>query len=916
MTPERWEQIQSLFVATADLDNASRAALLASACGDDASLRREVDALLAADRGSRASGEFIAHAISGVAHELVTDATAARAGERVGPYRLLRELGHGGMGTVYLAERADDEYHALVAIKFVRGGLAAADLEHRFRKERQILANLTHPNIARVLDAGTTSDGAPYLVMEYVDGEPIDAWCERRGVGLDDRIALFRHVCDAVQYAHQSFVVHRDLKPSNILVTAGGTPKLVDFGIAKLLAQNEDAVSTATIGFLTPTYAAPEQIRGDRITVATDVYALGGVLYKLLALRTPLDLSNVSPAESARRVFETQPVRPSATDEPLVIWRRRLEGDLDTITLKALQKEPKRRYASVEQLAEDLRRHVDGLPVLARPDTVRYRAGKFVRRYRAGLLVAVGTLVVVAALTTFYTVNLARERDRARVEANKARDVSKFLTDLFQQSDPATSRGRDVTARELLDRGAKRVERELAGQPAVQGSLLKVIGDVYQSLGMYDEATAANERALEIQRRLYGDTHADVADVERSLARSLFNQDQHARAESLARDAVRIERALHSGDDPNLVNSLEQLAFVLARTEQPDKAEPVYREGLAMQRRLGGDDNRIASLTDGLGTTLYRRGDYAGAVPLFTEAVAFVRKQETVDSLGLATALNNLGNGLAELGKSVEAEAAYRAAFAIYVRFYGEAHPFVSAARMGISRVLMDRGMFEESKQFAMAALAYDSVRLGPRNATIATRFGRIGAILIEQRRFVEAEDHLRRALAIRRAALGPEHSYSAISMNELAGLYRASGDLARAEPAYREALALRRRIHTSTHPYLAFTLTGLGAVLLERAKLEEAESLLREALAIREAALPAGHWSRGETENILGATLVRRGNVAEGERRLVSGFEAIQRALGPTRPASRQALERVIAFYEAAGRSVEAAKYRALRVS
>jgi len=918
VTPERWEAIQSLFLAAADVDTATRAALLTAVGEQDPELRREVDALLDADRSSRAAGEmFISNAIASAAHDMIDDASTARAGERVGPYRLLRELGHGGMGTVYLAERADDEYHALVAIKFVRGGLAASHLERRFRRERQILADLTHPNIAWVLDAGSTTDGAPYLVMEYVDGEPVDVWCDRRGVGLSGRIALFRQVCAAVQHAHQALVVHSDLKPSNILVTADGVPKLVDFGIAKLIAGGDDVESTSTFAFLTPAYAAPEQVRGGRITVATDVYALGGVLYQLLALRTALDLAGAPLAEVERRICESEPARPStAVTGPSVAWGRRLEGDLDTIALKALHKDPERRYASVEQLAEDLRRHVEGLPVLARPDTLRYRTSKFVRRHRTGLAAVSGALLGVAALTGLYTVGLARERDRARLEAAKAREVSGFLTNLFQQSDPGTSRGQEVTVRELLDRGAQRAERELAGQPEVQGTLLSVMGRVYLNLGMYDDAVRSADQALRIRRGLYGDVHADVAESTYDLAQALYNQGTYPRSEAQYREAVRIRRALHRGDHADVEYSLGGLAFVLARTEKLAEAETTYREALAMVRRLGGDEGRIASLSDGLASTLQRKGDYAGAVPLFQEAVALVKKKTPIDSLVLATAINNLALGLSELGKTVEAEALFREAFAIYVRFYGEAHPFVSTVRMGISRVLLDRGAFEESKTFALQALAYDSVRLGPRHASIATRLSRIGAILIEQRRFAEAEAYLRRARTIRRDALGAEHPFVAISMNELAGLYRVSGDLARAEPAYREVLAFRRRIHPATHPYVGFTLHGLGTVLLDRNKPAEAEPLLREALAIREATLPPGHRGRAETENVLGATLAGLGQRAEGERLLLSGYDALHKTLGPARPATKEALERVIALYEAQGSPANAARYRALRAN
>ena len=352
MTPDRWQEVQALFLAAADLAPAARAAYLAEACAGDPTLRDEVLALLAADGRANAS-PFITGAVAAAAEAVAGAAPPApsRLGERVGPYRLVRELGRGGMGTVYLAERADGQYQASVAIKFVRGSLAAPELARRLVAERQILAGLTHPNIAWLLDGGTATDGTPYLVMEHVAGEAIDTWCERRGLGLAARLALFRRVAAAVQYAHQALVVHRDLKPSNILVTADGTPKLVDFGIAKLLA-GEGAETTATVRALTPAYAAPEQVLGDRITVATDVYGLGGVLYRLLAGRAPLDLAGLSPGEIEHRICEQSPAAPSAAARGAAsAWRRSLKGDLDTIVLTALSKEPGRRYATAEALA-------------------------------------------------------------------------------------------------------------------------------------------------------------------------------------------------------------------------------------------------------------------------------------------------------------------------------------------------------------------------------------------------------------------------------------------------------------------------------------------------------------------------------------------------------------------------------------
>ncbi len=850
MTPDRWQEIQALFVAVVDQGPAAQAAYLAEACAGDPGLRDEVLALLAADRRSAAE-PFISDAVAAAARALARDIEPTRIGERVGPYRLVRELGHGGMGTVYLAERVDEQYQASVAIKFVRGTLAAPELARRLRAERQILADLTHPNIAWLLDGGTAADGTPYLVMEHVDGEPIDLWCERRGVGLASRLALVRRICAAVQHAHQALIVHRDLKPSNILVTADGTPKLVDFGIAKLLTGDAGAEATGTVRLLTPAYAAPEQVRGGRIGVATDVYALGGVLYRLLTGRTPIDVTGVSPGELERRICEVTPAAPSdAAQGPAAAWRRALRGDLDTIVLKALRKEPERRYASVEQLAEDLRRYEAGLPVQARPDTWQYRGGKFVRRRRTGVVAAAALVVMTAA----YTVQLSRERDRARIEATKAGQVATFLQDLFEVSDPRQSRGATITARELLDRGARRVTDGLADQPEVRATLMQVIGRVYDRLGLYDEARDHLDSAVAIRRRLFGDRHHDVAESEGWLGLALQHLGDAAAAEPHYREQLRIERALHAGDHEHLVSAEADLASFLHRAELPDEAEARFRDAIAMRERLGPNAGSLAMLSDGLASTLSRKGDYAGAERWFRQAVALVRAEVPLDSVVLAIAIHNLSDVLVNLGQLDEAVTLQGQALAIYLAYFGPEHPEVATIRVGLGRVLRAQGAFAEAEEQFRLAIA-DSMRIGSGHPDIGTRFGYLGTTVLAQGRLDEAEAALRRALAIRRTALGPEHPYVAISVNELAGLYYARREWARAEALYRDALALRRRVHPPDHPYIAYSLVGLARTLVAEGRPRQAAPLVREAERIRAAVLPEGHPLRQEVDSLLEVT-------------------------------------------------------------
>jgi serine/threonine-protein kinase len=504
---DHWLEMERLFNEALGHDPATRTRWLAAACPDEA-LRAEVERLLAAEAGAEDRlRDVLAGAVPPAPIEKAT---------RIGPYRLIHELGRGGMGSVWLAERADAEYVDRVAIKLIRADAASPGLIRRFLSERQILANLKHPNIARLLDGGTTDDGRPYLVMEYIEGDPIDVYCDRHRLSVADRIALVRQVAGALQFAHTNLVVHRDIKPSNILVTSDGAPRLLDFGIAKILdpATMPHRVAETGTGhrLMTPAYASPEQVRGDAVTTAADVYSIAVVLYELLTGRLPYRTESAQPHDLARLILEVQPEQPStavAADAPvernttLQRLRRQLEGDLDNILLVALRKEPERRYASIEQFAADLGRHLDGHPVVARPDTWPYRAGKFVKRNRGAVAAGMSTFLTLAffALSVAIQANrIRRERDIANREREKAESVTAFLVDVFDAADPNNARGTEVTAREILAEGGRKAKTELADQPEVQAAAMETIGNVYRALGEYDSAApflqAAHDRRL------------------------------------------------------------------------------------------------------------------------------------------------------------------------------------------------------------------------------------------------------------------------------------------------------------------------------------------------------------------------------------------------------------------------------------
>ena len=474
---------------------------------------------------------------------------------RIGPYRIVSAIGQGGMGAVYLAERADGAFDQRVAIKVVRG-LLDQDRVRRFRAERRILASLQHPNIARLVDGGTTEDGCPYLVMEYVEGQAIDVYAEQHGLGLDERLALFITVCQAGGHAHRHLIVHRDIKPSNIIVTAEGTPKLLDFGIAKLLDTDDPELSARTMTgmyMLTPDYAAPEQVRGEAVTTATDVYALGVLLFQLVTSQRPHTFRTLTAQEIERVVCDTEAPRPSTI-------RAGLHDDLDIVVGTALNKDIQRRYASVEALAEDLGRFLDGRPIHARPATWRYRAGRFVTRHRWEVGVAalfVAMLVAFSILVSLQAARLARERDTAQQERDAAEEVSSFLVSLFELNDPSRSRGETVTARELLDRGAMQVESGLASQPVAQARLMDTMGRVYRQLGLLGPATALLEKALARREAAVEGFSDEVADTLAELGEVWRENGEYAQAERLHRRALATAPAV-ARPDPRQAGVLDE----------------------------------------------------------------------------------------------------------------------------------------------------------------------------------------------------------------------------------------------------------------------------------------------------------------------------------------------------------------------
>ncbi len=867
----RFTRLQELFDQALERPEAERGPFIDEACAGDPDLGARVRRLL---RTGDAGGDdaFMTSAVRAATLAIGDDDD--RAGWQLGPYRLVRELGHGGMGSVWLAERVDDAYRARVAIKLVRGGFANPELERRFRAERQILADLNHAHIASLVDGGEAPDGTPYLVMEYIDGSPITTWAAQHRLPLGERLRLFRQVCDAVQHAHGSLVVHRDLKPSNVLVGADGTLKLVDFGIAKLLDVEGPSDVTMLAPRLTPGYASPEQLRGDRVTVATDVYSLGVLLYELVAGVHPFAADGPSTEEVRRRVLQLD--APRASDAlkrqgaGSGVSARSVRGDLDNIIAKAMRKEPELRYASVAQLAEDVDRMLSGDPVLARPSSVGYRARKFAARHKAA--VGAVTLLFLSLLAGLgATLWQARRAEAARSSAEAALSesnaVKDFLTNLFQASDPNENRGATITARELLQRGVERVD-SLSGQPRLQADFLGVLASVEMSLGEYRRAEQLYGRELEVRGSLPGP-------VDSTTVRAIVGSgDAYDRLGFPDSAAAAYERAIDLGQrsgglsQPTIIAAIDNLGNEYDRMGEDAKARASYRRAMQLQSRIyGPDDVRRARVMNDYGLTLAIEGRYREAEPLLRESLHLWQRADS-GSLTTAEALDNLGMMLREDGRYDEAEPYLRHAFAIRLRVLGPDARFMAESYFSLGDLLALRGRpgdFAESDSLLHAALNVFRATLGPKHRAVGYAMHALGVLDLRRGDLAAAERWLRQALAIRETTTedSPRETVRTLVRLGQVQLARREPDT---EPTYERADSLARARLAPTDPVRERATVGLSLALARDGRRRVADTMYLHAMSALAARLGALHplveqdCAAGENEGLEAGTVCRRG--------------------------------------------------------
>ena len=842
----------ALFQDVLDLPEAERAAWLATASGDP-TVRAEVASLLS--YLGRTDGVLDRPLLTRTGAPAAEDPDAPDPviGQQIGGWRVTGLLGRGGMGSVYRAERADETFAQHAALKLVHPRLGA-DFRPRFLRERALLAGLDHPGVARLLDGGLTPDGAPYLAMELVEGEPITAYANAHGLGLRERVALFLQACDAVAHAHLHLIVHRDLKPAHILVEdpgSGPRVKLLDFGIAKLLSDDEggpELTRPGASGPLTPSYAAPEQLRGGVLTTATDVYALGLVLYELLAGVRPYTVQGLSPAEAERLICDAPLALPSAIAPPDTA--RALRGDLDTICLKALAQEPGRRYATADALAADLRRHLDGLPVEARPATARYRVGRFLRRHR---IAATAAALVLLAILGGAGVALWQARE-ARAAAARAEAVNAFLVTLLAAASPEVD-GRDVRMADLLDRAVATLDSAFTGTPDTESQLRLTLGITYRTLGLYDEAGAQLRRALALRTQLHGEGHPQVADVQLSLGRFYAEHGEYAAADSI-------------------------LTLALATEE----------------RHSGPSSLRAANVLNALGIAQYEVGKYEEAAATVRRALDYDEATTAPGDVDMNIERANLANALADLGRTDESVQLFQQVVAELRQYHPESEVLANALT-NYGTVRDDQGHKEDAAALHEEAAGLFRTTLGPDHPKLGLALNNLGATQSVLGRHAEAAASLRESARIYGTQFGEnytEHPDQGFPLKNLAGTLLRLGQPQEAETAVRRALEVFDPAFGPEAAIPARVRLVLAAALLETDRPADAEALLRKVQPILDDALPDGHRDRHYFESLLGDALRCQGRAAEAMPLLQGAHAATLRTFGPDDLRTREAAARL----------------------
>lgn len=876
MNTARWKRIQELFHETLALPPGARMGFLESACGEDAELFADVSRLVAADAEENS---LLDRGIAEVASDVLAATVPQISTERFGAYRVTGTLGEGGMGIVYLATR--DDIGSVAAIKILRDAWISPARRERFASEQRTLAQLNHPSIARLYDADALPDGTPFFVMEYVDGMSLTEYCRSRGSSIAERLGLFRTVCEAVQHAHRHAVIHRDIKPGNILVTADGEVKLLDFGIAKQVESVELPAEHTRTGarLMTPAYAAPEQIRGERVGVHTDVYSLGVTLYELLSGRLPFDLENRTPAEIERVILEHEPVRPSAVARKVAeregkratfeTASRAQWEDLDVLCLTAMHRDSQRRYPSVDSLIRDLDHFAAREPLEARPDSTFYRLDRFVRRHWRPLAAAALVLLIIGSLTVFYGLRLAEARNEAVAEAARARRIQQFALGLFHGGNEDVAPAESLRVVTLLDRGVQ-TARTLDADPAAQAELYRTLGGIFLQLG-------------------------DLA-----------------RADTLVNAALASGRLVRRPDAGERARSLVSFAEVRDAQARYDDAERTAREAIGLLKSGPSHATEdLASATLVLGRILENRGRYDDALPVLEEAIR-LREQVGAPEREVAQAMTELANTHFYAGHYAVSDSINKLVLDIDRRAYGDRHAAVANDLINLGAIQFEWGRYDEAERYYRQALSINVAWFGADNPETASNLTLLGRALNFQGRYDEATEVLDSALAIQERVYGPVHPRVASALNDLGSIALAQGRLDSAAADFTRMREIYRKVYGDKHYLLGVATANLGSVYLARKDYAQAERYFREGARIYSESQGPDHLNTGVARIKLGRALLRQKHAAEALVETSAGYRIVSAQTSPSVSWLQAARKDLIEEFTALGKPDSAARYRA----
>ncbi|MCB0729945.1 MAG: serine/threonine protein kinase [Ignavibacteriae bacterium] len=919
-----WEKVEELFSKALDIDKKDRLEFLQNNCENNHKLLNDVISLLNED-------EEIHPLLNKKASELINiEEKLNFVGQQIGNYKLLEEIASGGMGTVFLAERCDGIFEQKVALKIIKPGLSTIPIIRRFQHERQILANLQHPNIARLFDGGVTEDKRPFFTMEYVDGIPIDEYCDKNKLTIKKRLKLFIKVCDTVQYAHNNLVIHRDLKPSNILIQNDGTIKLLDFGISKVLSAESErsdlpTITQAEINLLTPEYSSPEQIKNSHISVSADVYSLGLILYKLLSGKSAHEFKTRTFNEFEKVICESSVSKPSTVvvhadgetfdnrNTHQQKLQRILNGDLDNICLMALRKEPERRYASVEMFAYDIERYLDNLPILARKESFTYTAKKFIIRHKTAVIANIALFFIINGLILFYTIQLKEQRDKANLEARKAEQVASFLQDLFLVSDPDESKGETITARELLDKGASKLKLGLNEEIEIKSKLLNTIGKVYTNLGLYNSAEETllsikeNKDLSKIDKETFIETLLNLGTVYRFKGKFDIAEEVLIMANKECDENLKENHPLFGDCYINLGGYYYEKGMYDKSYDYYKKAEKIFR------LNFGNENEKVAEVLHGIGILEFDEGKLHKSDSLYREALKIYSKINGELNVNTAAVQNELATVLRHSGKFEESAKLYEKSLNTRIKLLGKDHPDVAHTLNHLSRLYYNQEQYEKAEPLARRSLEIREKLSGENHPEVMASRSSLAGTLMGLKKYKEAEELYRLAYKTAKATLGDSHVYTPAILGNIGKVLMEQKKYDEAEKLILQSIEMIEKIQNVRSTYKSGRVVSLAELYNRTNRYKEAEILLREEIKELEGKKIDDDWLIGFAESELGYSLFKQSKDLEAEGILITGYNLLKQRKGKESSITKDALKKIIDFYKHKNRKDKAAEYSAL---